>query len=203
MILIIDNYDSFVFNLARYIEKLGRKTRIVRNDKITLDEIASLKPHAIIISPGPCAPQDSGIIIDAIKTFGETTPILGVCLGHQAIGEAYGGQTVRALKPVHGKSSMIEHDDSPLFHHIENPMQAGRYHSLVTALPENSDLIVTAQSPEGEIMAMRHKIHPVYGIQFHPESILTPQGSELLRNFLIIAQDWHSEHTVVNTKENR
>lgn len=198
MILIIDNYDSFVFNLARYIEKLGRKTHIVRNDKITLAQIKTLKPHAIIISPGPCTPQESGIIIDVIKTFGVTTPILGVCLGHQAIGEAYGGQTIRALKPVHGKSDMIEHDDSPLFRHITNPMRAGRYHSLVTALPENCDLTVTSQSTEGEIMAMQHKTHPVYGIQFHPESILTPQGQELLRNFLIIAQDWHSEHTVVN-----
>lgn len=187
MILIIDNYDSFVYNLARYVEKLGAHALVKRNDKITIDEIKTLTPEAIILSPGPCTPKEAGICIDVIKTFGETTPILGVCLGHQAIGEAYDGQTIRASKPMHGKSSMLEHDANGLFENLPSPMQIGRYHSLITQRPENSELVVTARSNDGEIMAMQHKTHPVYGIQFHPESVLTPDGITIIENFLNLA----------------
>lgn len=194
MILIIDNYDSFVHNLARYIECLGKKTYVVRNDAITIEKIIELSPEAIVISPGPCTPQQSGICIDLIRTLGKTTPILGVCLGHQAIGEAYGGQTIQALKPIHGKATSITHNNSQLFNTIENPMMAGRYHSLITTPPsETSDLIITAFSEDNEIMGIQHKSYPVHGIQFHPESILTPDGMEILKNFLLLTEDWNEK----------
>lgn len=193
MILVIDNYDSFVFNLARYVERLGRTCTIHRNDMISLDEINAMSPEAIIISPGPCTPKEAGISVEAIKNFGSTTPILGVCLGHQAIGEAYGGKTSRGETPVHGKASIIEHDESPLFQNIPNPMEVGRYHSLIIDLPEQSPLIISAQTQDtGEIMAVRHETHPVFGVQFHPESVLTPQGLDLVKNFLHLADDWHA-----------
>jgi para-aminobenzoate synthetase component II len=193
MILIIDNYDSFVYNLADYVERLGSKTDVRRNDKITLDDIKALDPLAVIISPGPCAPQQAGISIDLIRGLGAQLPILGVCLGHQAIGEAYGGQTHRAALPVHGKASYIEHDGSGLFHNLPSPMAVGRYHSLIVDLPEASPLVVTAATEAGEIMAMQHREHPVYGVQFHPESVLTPHGLDLMKNFIFLAKDWHAE----------
>ena len=197
MILVIDNYDSFVYNLARYVARLGRKYMVKRNDMISIEEIEALKPEAIIISPGPCAPKQAGISLDVIKHFGSTTPILGVCLGHQAIGEVYGGETIRADKPIHGKSSMITHDNSALFKGLPSPLQVGRYHSLTVSLPEQSDntpLTITARCESDNIMAMNHKTHPVYGVQFHPESVLTPEGPDIIQNFLRIADVWNDAH---------
>lgn len=185
MLFIIDNYDSFVYNLARYVSELGFKPTIIRNDAITVKALALLKPTHIIISPGPCAPKQAGISLEVVSTFGKIIPILGVCLGHQAIGEAYGGVITKALKPMHGIASFITHNKKGLFKDVQNPLMVGRYHSLIVNkkhLP--SDLIVTAYSEEGEIMAIQHKKHPVYGVQFHPESILTESGYTLLDNFL-------------------
>jgi len=187
MILLIDNYDSFVYNLARYVSELGFVKKIVRNNEITLDEISQLNPSHIIISPGPCAPDQAGISLEVIKHFGTSIPILGVCLGHQAIGQVYGGKIVRAKNPMHGKSSAIQHDGKDLFSSTENPLRAARYHSLIVS-DENfpSVLSVTARCEKGEIMAIRHREFPVYGVQFHPESVLTTDGHVLLRNFVIV-----------------
>lgn len=189
MILLIDNYDSFVFNLARYVGELGFERKVIRNDRIDLEEISRLQPSHIIISPGPCDPNTAGISLAAIKEFGPTIPILGVCLGHQAIGQVYGGKVVRAKKPMHGKTSQIKHNEDGLFYGVTNPLKVARYHSLIVSsdgLP--SDLIITAQSDEGEIMGLKHSKYPVYGIQFHPESIITEQGYKLLSNFLEYSQ---------------
>lgn len=191
MILVIDNYDSFVYNLARYIERLGGSYDVRRNDAITIEEVEELKPETIILSPGPCTPQQAGICVDLVKRFAPETPILGVCLGHQAIGEAFGGETIRAEKPVHGKATQITHDATGLFKDLPNPMKIGRYHSLITKLPENSPLLITARSESGEVMAMRHKDYPTFGVQFHPESVLTPTGIDLLYNFVIMADEWN------------
>lgn len=193
MILIIDNYDSFVYTLAGYVERLGLSCDVQRNDKISVADILKKPPAAIIISPGPCTPADAGICINLIKAIGATTPILGVCLGHQAIADAYGGQTVRSDKPVHGKSDSVEHDGSSLFHNIPSPFQVGRYHSLCVDLEGASDIKVTASNADHDIMAMQHKTHPVFGVQFHPESVLTPNGLDIIRNFLNYARDWHLE----------
>lgn len=184
MILIIDNYDSFVYNLARYVEKLGRTYEVHRNDAITVDAVKEMQPQAIILSPGPCAPDKAGICVGLVNAVGADTPILGVCLGHQAIGEAYGGKTVKAEKPIHGKSSMIKHDGTGLFEGLPNPFEAARYHSLITDLDGCEDLIITARSEGNEIMAMKHKTLPVYGVQFHPESVLTDAGLKIIENFL-------------------
>ncbi len=192
MILLIDNYDSFVHNLGRHFGMLGYKREVVRNDQITLDAIAALRPEAIVLSPGPRAPKDSGICIDVIRAFGPTTPILGVCLGHQCIGEAYGGRTVRAERPMQGKTSQLDHPGTGLFLGLPNPLKVARYHSLVTELPANHDLRVTSRTKTGEIMAMQHLRHPVYGMQFHPESILTEHGLDLLRNFMTLAMQWNT-----------
>ncbi len=196
MILIIDNYDSFVYNLARYVARLGHQYAVHRNDKISLSDIEKLNPTAIIISPGPCTPNEAGISIDLIKKFGSKTPILGVCLGHQAIANAYGGQTLKAEKPVHGKASNIEHDGSTLFHNLQSPLQVGRYHSLIISLPEKHDFTITALSENDEIMSIEHKTHPVYGVQFHPESVLTPDGTDIIKNFINAALDWNAEQSV-------
>jgi len=185
MILVIDNYDSFVHNLARYVRELGWATDVVRNDAIDLAGIAARRPSHIVISPGPCTPNEAGISCALIERFGRTTPILGVCLGHQCIGQAFGGKVVRARRPMHGKSSLIRHDESDIFVGLPNPLRAARYHSLVVAkegLP--ADLAITAESAEGEIMALRHRRWPVVGLQFHPEAVLTEHGYDLLRNFL-------------------
>ena len=192
MILLIDNYDSFVYNLGRYAGKLGRVRRIVRNDAITLDEIAAAAPQAIILSPGPGTPAESGICPDLIRAFHKTIPILGVCLGHQCVGEVFGGRTVRADRPVHGKTSLIDHDGRGLFIGLPNPLSAARYHSLVTDLDEDTPLRITARAQgETTVMAVRHNIYPVYGIQFHPESVLTEYGLDIIRNFLTLADEWH------------
>jgi anthranilate synthase/aminodeoxychorismate synthase-like glutamine amidotransferase len=185
MILVIDNYDSFVHNLARYLRELGWATQVVRNDGFSLDDIAALRPSHIVISPGPCTPNEAGISVSTVRRFGSSIPILGVCLGHQSIGQAFGGRIVRARRPMHGKTSMIRHNNGGIFVGLPNPLQATRYHSLVVAkedLPE--DLMITAESQEGEIMALAHRRHPIVGVQFHPEAVLTEHGYDLLRNFL-------------------
>jgi anthranilate synthase/aminodeoxychorismate synthase-like glutamine amidotransferase len=185
MILVIDNYDSFVHNLARYLRELGRDTHVVRNDSIDVEEIAALKPTHIVISPGPCTPNEAGVSVAAVRELGPAIPLLGVCLGHQCIGQAFGGMVVRARRPMHGKTSRIRHDGSGLFAGLPDPLEVTRYHSLVVSelgLPE--ELAATAWSAEGEIMALRHRRHPIAGVQFHPEAVLTEHGHDLLRNFL-------------------
>jgi len=185
MILLIDNYDSFVYNLARYVRELGEEAVVRRHDATTPDEIAALDPSRIIISPGPCSPAEAGISIAVIRRFGPTIPILGVCLGHQCIGAAYGAGIARAGRPVHGKPSRIAHDGRGLFAGLPNPFPAARYHSLAIAragLP--AELRVTATAEDGEIMAVEHVRHPVTGLQFHPESVLTEHGYVLLDRFL-------------------
>jgi anthranilate synthase/aminodeoxychorismate synthase-like glutamine amidotransferase len=185
MLLVVDNYDSFTYNLVQYLGELGATLRVERNDRITIDEIAALAPRGIVISPGPCTPNEAGISLEVVRRFGPRIPILGVCLGHQAIGQAYGGRVVRAARVMHGKTSPILHEGKSVFAGLPSPMQATRYHSLLveaSSLP--SELEVTARSPEGEIMGLMHRTHPVHGVQFHPESILTTRGKDLLRNFL-------------------
>jgi anthranilate synthase/aminodeoxychorismate synthase-like glutamine amidotransferase len=185
MILLIDNYDSFTYNLYHYLGELGADVRVFRNNKITLDEIAALRPEKIVISPGPCTPKEAGISCDAIKRFGARTPILGVCLGHQSIGAAFGGEIIRAPSIMHGKLSEVTHDGQTIFSGLKNPFAAMRYHSLVIdpqRLP--ADLNVTARTADGVIMAVRHKQFPIEGVQFHPESILAEEGKKLLKNFL-------------------
>jgi len=185
MILLIDNYDSFVYNLARYVRELGDEAVVRRHDAITLEEIARLDPSHIILSPGPCTPTEAGISTDVVRRFGPTIPILGVCLGHQCIGAAYGGRIVRADRPMHGKVSRVEHDGTGVFAAIPSPLHVTRYHSLVierTSVPPS--LRVTATSDDGEIMAVQHAFHPVVGVQFHPESALTEHGYTILAAFL-------------------
>ena len=187
MVLVIDNYDSFTYNLVQYLGELGAEVRVMRNDAVTLDEVAAARADHIVISPGPGRPEDAGVTMEVIRRFGqEGMPILGVCLGHQAIGAVYGGAVVRARAPMHGKTSTIEHDGRGVFTGIDRPFTATRYHSLVVAeegLP--ADLIVTARArDEGTIMGLRHRTLPVHGVQFHPESILTEEGRTILRNFI-------------------
>ncbi len=186
MILVIDNYDSFTYNLVQYLGELGADVQVRRNNAITLDEIAALAPDHILISPGPGRPEDAGITPDVIRRFGPTTPLLGVCLGHQAIGMVYGGTVCRAATPMHGKTSTVEHDGQGVFAGMTAPFQAGRYHSLIVSadgLP--GELEVSARTrDDGTIMALRHRTHPVHGVQFHPESVLTEEGRRILRNFL-------------------
>ncbi|HEX6838171.1 MAG TPA: aminodeoxychorismate/anthranilate synthase component II [Polyangia bacterium] len=185
MLLLLDNYDSFTYNLAQYLGELGAEVRVERNDALTVDDVAKLAPRRIVISPGPCTPNEAGISLELIGRLAGQVPILGVCLGHQAIGQAFGGKVVRAPRVMHGKTSPIEHDQSGLFRGIPSPMQATRYHSLVvepSSLPPS--LKVTARTAEGEIMALQHQTLPVWGVQFHPESILTLDGKRLLQNFL-------------------
>ncbi|CAN5862475.1 aminodeoxychorismate/anthranilate synthase component II [soil metagenome] len=185
MILLIDNYDSFVYNLARYVRELGETPLVRRNDALSVDDILELAPSHIVISPGPCSPAEAGISTDVIRRIGRTTPVLGVCLGHQCIGAAYGGEIVRAGRPMHGKTSRIHHRGSDLFTGLPSPFLASRYHSLVispASVPP--ELEVTATSEDGEIMAVKHATHPVYGVQFHPESVLTEHGYRMLDHFL-------------------
>lgn len=185
MILLLDNYDSFVYNLARYVAELGEAPVVHRNDALTLDQVAELAPSHIIVSPGPCTPAEAGISVDLIRRFGASIPILGVCLGHQSIGSAYGAEIVRAGKPMHGKTSRIEHTGESVFTGLPSPLTATRYHSLVIA-PESvpDELRVIASSADGEIMAVAHRDHPVVGVQFHPESVLTEYGYRMLDWFL-------------------
>lgn len=185
MILIIDNYDSFVYNLARYVQELGKSCLVKRNDQISLADIEQLGPSHIIISPGPCAPKQAGISIDTIKNFGESIPILGVCLGHQSIGEAYGGKIVKALEPIHGKVRTVKHNSRGVFAGLPDELPVTRYHSLVID-PDtlHNDLEITATSRMDEIMAIAHKRHPIVGVQFHPEAVLTKGGHHMLNNFI-------------------
>ena len=185
MLLVIDNYDSFTYNLVQYFGELGAQIVVKRNDEIGLEEIEALHPERICISPGPCSPKEAGISNEVIRTFGPRLPLFGVCLGHQCIGDVFGGEVVRAGRLMHGKTSPILHNGKGVFEGLPHPFDATRYHSLLVrreTLPEC--LEITAETAEGEIMGLRHKEHPIYGVQFHPESILTVEGKKLLKNFL-------------------
>lgn len=187
MVLVIDNYDSFTYNLVQYLGELGARLRVFRNDKITVDELKSLKPDHIVISPGPCTPKEAGISIELVKQLAGKAPILGVCLGHQAVAAAFGGKIVRGKVPVHGKTSAIFHDGKTIYQQVKNPFIATRYHSLVVekkSLPK--EFSISARTKDGTIMGIRHKRFKVEGVQFHPESILTTEGKKILKNFLSI-----------------
>ena len=185
MVFVLDNYDSFTYNLVQYMGELGAEMTIRRNDELTVDEVEALAPERVLLSPGPCTPQEAGISIDLIQRFAGKIPILGVCLGHQAIGAAFGGDVVRAPKLMHGKTSEVEHDGKTIFTGIDSPMTCTRYHSLIVSnqnLP--ADLQVSARTADGTIMGLRHRQYPVEGVQFHPESVLTDDGKRLIKNFL-------------------
>ena len=188
MILLIDNYDSFVYNLARYLAEMGCETRVVRNDGVTVAEVRELQPSALVLSPGPCTPREAGVSIALVQELASTVPMLGVCLGHQAIAAALGGRVIRAPEPVHGRTSLIHHDRRNVFDGLPSPLRATRYHSLIVeegSLP--NDLVVTARTADGLPMAIEHRSRPLFGVQFHPESVLTESGHRLLRNFLTLA----------------
>ena len=185
MILVIDNYDSFTYNLVQYLGEMGQQVEVRRNDEITVEEVEAMNPDRIVISPGPCTPTEAGISVELIQRFAGRVPILGVCLGHQSIGQAFGGDVIRNYRVLHGKTSPIQHQNTGVFAGLPNPFAATRYHSLVidrNTLPEC--LEVTAQTEEGEIMGVRHKDYPIEGVQFHPESVMTPDGKALLQNFV-------------------
>ena len=191
MLLVLDNYDSFTYNLVQYLGELGEQPVVKRNDEITVDEIGSMGVTRLVISPGPCTPSEAGITVGAIKRWGRTIPILGVCLGHQAIGEAYGGKVVRARTLMHGKTSRVTHDGKGIFKNVPSPLVVMRYHSLVIeskSLPNDLEVVARSQDDPTEIHAVKHRQHPVWGVQFHPESILTQNGKEILRKFLSISQ---------------
>lgn len=190
MLLVIDNYDSFTYNLVQYLGELGREPLVRRNDAITVEEVGTMAPGAIVLSPGPCTPREAGITVPLIRRWGGQIPILGVCLGHQAIGEAYGGKVIRAGRVMHGKTSRIEHGGDGLFRDIPSPLEVMRYHSLIVereSLPPALEILATTRDEPTEIQALRHREHPVWGVQFHPESILTQYGRQLLMNFLTLA----------------
>ena len=184
MLLLIDNYDSFTWNLAQYLGELGADLCVRRNDEISLDEIDAMQPAQIVISPGPGRPEDAGITVDVIRRFGTRTPVLGVCLGHQGIGIAFGGSVVRAPQLMHGKVSSVSHDGRGVFRGVSQPFTAGRYHSLVVADPLPDPLEAAARTDDGTIMGVRHRQYPIHGVQFHPESVLTESGRQVLKNFL-------------------
>jgi anthranilate synthase/aminodeoxychorismate synthase-like glutamine amidotransferase len=185
MLLVLDNYDSFTYNLVQYFGELGAEIVVKRNDEVTVAEIAAMKPERIVVSPGPCTPNEAGISCDVIRTFGERTPILGVCLGHQCMGQVFGGEVVRADRLMHGKTSPILHDNKGVFAGLPNPFEATRYHSLLVKRDTFPAVLeIAAETAEKEIMGLRHRSFPIHGVQFHPESILTVEGKALLRNFL-------------------
>ena len=184
MILLIDNYDSFTYNLAQYLGELGAAPTVRRNDQISADDISEMHPSRIVISPGPGRPEDAGVSVEVIRRFGPTVPVLGVCLGHQGIGVAFGGSVVRAGELMHGKTSTVHHDGAGVFRGLSQPFSAGRYHSLVIAQPLPADLELAAHTEEGTVMGVRHRQYPIHGVQFHPESVLTVEGKKILRNFL-------------------
>jgi anthranilate synthase component II len=191
MLLVIDNYDSFTYNLVQYFGALGETLEVHRNDALSVDQVGEMQPEAIVVSPGPCAPKDAGISVEVIRRYGARIPLLGVCLGHQAIGEAYGGMVVRARRVMHGKMSQLTHNESGLFEGVPSPFGVMRYHSLVVqpeTLPADLEVTATAVDDPTEIHALRHRSHPVWGVQFHPESILTEHGQRLLVNFLAMAR---------------
>ncbi len=187
MILVLDNYDSFTYNLVQYLGILGNDVRVVRNDEVSVEEIRQLEPSRIVLSPGPGRPEDAGIMVDVIAHLGATIPILGVCLGHQAIAYAYGGEIEPAVRLMHGKEDKIFHNEQDIFRGLPQGFVAGRYHSLAVNVDGVQELEITASSSDGTIMAIRHQVHPVFGIQFHPESVLTPLGFDILRNFLTLS----------------
>jgi anthranilate synthase component II len=189
-VLVVDSYDSFTFNLVQYLGELGARVEVFRNDAIEVEDVASIRPAAIVLSPGPCTPSQAGIIVPLIRRWGSEIPILGVCLGHQAIGEAYGGRVVRARRVMHGKTSLVSHSGQGLFAMLPNPLEVMRYHSLIVeraSLPDVLEVVAVAADDPEEIHAMRHHVHPVWGVQFHPESVLTTGGRQMLRNFLGLA----------------
>jgi anthranilate synthase/aminodeoxychorismate synthase-like glutamine amidotransferase len=191
MLLVIDNYDSFTYNLVQYLGELGAVVEVRRNDEVTVDDIGRMRPDAIVLSPGPCAPAQAGVTVDAIRRWGREIPTLGVCLGHQAIGEAYGGRVVRARRVMHGKTSLVDHSGTHVFSGLPSPLEVMRYHSLVIApdsLPPELEVLARACDDPTEVHAVKHREHPVYGVQFHPESVLTRQGKTILRNFLELAR---------------
>jgi anthranilate synthase/aminodeoxychorismate synthase-like glutamine amidotransferase len=189
MVFVLDNYDSFTYNLVQYLGELGAEVEVRRNDQVTVEEVEALQPERVLLSPGPCTPQEAGISIDLIRHFAGKAPLLGVCLGHQAIGAAFGGQVVRAGKLMHGKTSPVEHDGKTIFRGLSSPMTATRYHSLIVAeesLPEDLEISARTRERDGAtvIMGLRHRRYPIEGVQFHPESVLTSEGKQLIRNFL-------------------
>jgi anthranilate synthase component 2 len=191
MILIIDNYDSFTYNLVQYLGELGAELTVRRNDAVSVEDVGGLSPAAIVLSPGPCTPKEAGITVDVIRRWGSSIPILGVCLGHQAIGEAYGGVVSRADRVMHGKTSQITHDGTGVFAGLPSPMEVMRYHSLIVerdSIPECLEITAVAQDDPREVHGVKHRDHPVYGVQFHPESVMTPHGKALLQNFLEMAR---------------
>ncbi len=191
MLIVIDNYDSFTWNLVHYLGELGARVRVHRNDRVTVEEVVAAEPAGIVLSPGPCTPNEAGICLDLVSRAGATIPLLGVCLGHQAIGQAYGGRVARAPILMHGKLSRIVHSGASVFHGLNGAFEATRYHSLIVerdSLPD--DLEVTAETEDGTIMGLAHRRHPVHGVQFHPESIASEHGHRILRNFLDIATEW-------------
>ncbi|MCL4352017.1 MAG: aminodeoxychorismate/anthranilate synthase component II [Firmicutes bacterium] len=194
MILVIDNYDSFTYNLVQYLGMLDETVQVVRNDQITVDQVRERQPDQIVISPGPGRPEDAGITVEVIQRLGSLTPILGVCLGHQAIALAYGGEVVPAVRLMHGKADFVYHNGEGIFRNLPQGFPAGRYHSLAVNVQEVKELQVTAHCEDGTIMAITHKTHPVWGIQFHPESILTPSGMDLLQNFIHITSPSQVTH---------
>ncbi|MCA8881243.1 MAG: aminodeoxychorismate/anthranilate synthase component II [Rhodobacteraceae bacterium] len=195
MLLIIDNYDSFVFNVVRYCAELGHQAEVVRNDRLDPDAVARIDPGAIVISPGPGAPQEAGVSLEIVRRFSGIIPILGICLGHQCIGAAFGGRIERAREPMHGRASQIAHGGDGLFRGVRSPLSVGRYHSLVVAETARlkRELRVTARAENGEIMALAHLRHPTFGVQFHPESILSECGHMVLANFFETAESWHAD----------
>jgi anthranilate synthase/aminodeoxychorismate synthase-like glutamine amidotransferase len=200
MILVIDNYDSFTYNLVQYLGELGADPVVRRNDAVTVDEVGAMRPRAVVLSPGPCTPDEAGVTVPVIRRWGAELPLLGVCLGHQAIGQAYGGRVVRAGRVMHGKTSALDHDGTGLFAGLPAPLTVMRYHSLLVA-PESlpSELEVTARALDDptEIHAVRHRAHPVWGVQFHPESVLTEGGRAMLANFLAMADAFHAQRAAV------
>ena len=194
-VLLIENYDSFTWNLVHYLGALGAEVEVHRNDEISVDEVLANNPDAIVLSPGPCTPKEAGICLDLIKAAADKIPLFGVCLGHQAIGDAFGGDVIRAPMPIHGKLSTINHGAKQVFRGINGPLQGTRYHSLIVdeaTLPDS--LEVTASTDDGLIMGLSHKTLPIHGVQFHPESILSEHGHQILKNFLDLAADWNKKH---------
>lgn len=185
MLLLVDNYDSFTYNLYQYLSELGAEVVVRRNDQLTIDEVEVMQPTHLVISPGPCTPNEAGLSCQLIETFGSAIPTLGVCLGHQAIGQVYGGRVIRAPEPMHGKTSLVYHQGQGVFQNLSTPFEANRYHSLIVERATLPDVLeITAETDDGLIMGLRHRHYPVEGVQFHPESIMTPVGKDLLRNFL-------------------
>ena len=195
MLLVIDNYDSFTFNLVQYFGEMGEDPVVRRNDQMTVEDVSEMQPEAIVLSPGPGTPRDAGVTVPVIRRWGATIPVLGVCLGHQAIGEAYGGRVVRAARAMHGKTSRIRHDGTGLFDGVEDRCEVMRYHSLLVeraSCPGDLEVTAVADDDSTEIHAIRHRAHPVWGVQFHPESVLTPDGKRILANFLVLAREARS-----------